>query len=154
MPNRDFTISYEVAQQPGVVHDAVLDVRGWWSQRIEGDTDRLGEFVYTVPGIHRTRVRITELVPGRRVVWRVVDNWFAFDPDRDEWAGTEIRFDIEPTGTGSRLTFTHVGLNADLACYQGCATGWTTHVRDSLAALITTGTGSPLTPQDEPTPGS
>ncbi|WP_169252957.1 hypothetical protein [Brevibacterium sp. 'Marine'] len=64
----DFTFSYEVTQSPHAVFDAVTNVRGWWSQRIDGATDRLGEFVYTVPQIHTTRAEIIELVPSERVV--------------------------------------------------------------------------------------
>ncbi|MDT0156208.1 SRPBCC domain-containing protein [Microbacterium sp. ARD32] len=145
----DYTFSYEVPQSPREVYDAVVDVRGWWSQRITGDTDRLGEFVYEVPGIHRTRARITDLAPGRRVVWRVIENWFASDPDVDEWAGTDIVFDIAPTEGGSRLTFTHLGLTPELDCFDRCSVGWSRHALESLRKLITTGTGAPITPADE-----
>lgn len=149
MTVNSFTLTYDVSQSPREVYDAVLDVRGWWSHRIDGATDQLGEFIYNVPQIHRTRAQIIELVPHERVVWRVLENWFAFDPDNDEWADTCIRFDIEPTGTGSRLTFTHQGLTPDLACYEGCAAGWSRHAFDSLGQLITTGTGAPITPDEE-----
>lgn len=149
MTNDGYTFSYDVPQSPQAVYDAITDVRGWWSQRIDGSTDQLGEFIYSVPEIHRTRARITDLVPGERVVWHVLENWFAFAPDEDEWAGTDIRFDIEPAGTGARLTFTHVGLTPDLDCFEGCSLAWSNHALSSLRDLITTGSGAPLTPQDE-----
>jgi hypothetical protein len=70
-------------------------VRGWWSGRIGGDTDVLGaEFTYTVPEIHYTKFRITELVPGRRVAWHVVDSHLSFIEDKEEWTGTTVVFDI------------------------------------------------------------
>jgi hypothetical protein len=149
MTGTDFTFSYEVPQSPREVYDAVIDVRGWWSQRISGDTDRPGEFIYEVPGIHRTRAQITELTPHRRVVWHVIENWFASSPETDEWAGSEITFGIEPTDDGSRLTFTHVGLTPELDCYEGCSVGWSRHALESLRTLITTGTGTPITPAEE-----
>lgn len=149
MTGIDYTFSYDVPQSPGEVYDAVIDVRGWWSQRITGDTDRLGEFVYEVPGIHRTHARVVELTPSRRVVWRVLENWFASSPDVDEWAGSQIAFDIEPVEGGTRLTFTHVGLTPELECFEGCSVGWSRHALESLRMLITTGTGMPITPVDE-----
>ncbi|WP_166822905.1 SRPBCC family protein [Brevibacterium limosum] len=146
-PSSDFTFNYEVTQSPQAVFDAVTNVRGWWSQRIDGATDRLGEFVYTVPQIHTTRAEVTELVPSERVVWRILDNQFGTSPDDvDEWAGTSVRFEIEPTDSGTRLSFTHEGLTPALACYDGCARGWTRHAHDSLHQLITTGVGNPITP--------
>ena len=134
-------------QTPQEVYDAILDVRGWWSQRIDGDTDRLGEFVYTVPGVHRTHAQITELVPEQRVVWHVLDGWLVFAAEEDEWAGTDIRFDIEKTDAGSRLTFTHVGLAPAMQCYESCSMGWATYALASLRELITTGTDRPSPPR-------
>lgn len=145
-----FTFTYEVPQSPREVFDAITNVRGWWSQRIDGATDRLGEFTYTVPQIHTAHAEITDLVPGERVVWRILDNQFGTSPDEvDEWAGTSVHFDIEPTESGSRLMFTHVGLTPALACYERCAQGWTLYAHDSLHQLITTGVGSPITPAVE-----
>lgn len=149
MTDTDYTFTFEVQQKPPDVFDAVVNVRGWWSQRISGNTDRLGEFVYEVPEVHRARMLITELTPARRVVWRVLKNWFAFAPDADEWAGSDIIFDIEPTGEGASLTFTHVGLTPQLDCFEGCSVAWSRHALQSLRALISTGAGAPITPADE-----
>lgn len=150
MSGTDYTFTYDVPQSPKEVYDAVLDVRGWWSRRISGDTDRLGEFVYEVPGVHRAHLRITELASERRIVWHVIENWFASSPDVDEWAGSDIIFDVEPTGAGSRLTFTHIGLTPELECYENCATGWSRHALQSLHDLISSGAGAPIIPADEP----
>lgn len=114
-----------------------------------GDTDRLGEFVYEVPRIHRTRARIAELSAGRRIVWHVIENWFASRPDLGELAGSDIVFEIEPTDEGARLTFTHIGLTPALECFDSCAMAWSHHALESLRALITTGSGAPITPADE-----
>lgn len=149
MTDTDYTFTFEVPQEPPDVFGAVLNVRGWWSQRITGDTDRLGEFVYEVPGVHSARIRVTELVPARRVAWRVLENWFAFAPDVDEWAGSEIVFDIESSGGGSRMTFTHIGLTPELDCFDGCSVAWSRHALHSLSELISTGVGAPITPVQE-----
>ncbi len=74
-----FTVGHTVDQ----VFDAVNNPRGWWSQEIVGATDQVGaEFEYHYKDVHRCTVRVTELVPGRRVAWLVVDNYFNFVQDQ------------------------------------------------------------------------
>jgi hypothetical protein len=70
----------------------MLVVRGWWSEEIEGDTDKLGEFKYHYKDSHRCTINITELVPGKKVVWHIVDNYFSFLIDKSEWMDTDIVF--------------------------------------------------------------
>ncbi|WP_219516676.1 hypothetical protein [Nonomuraea ceibae] len=75
MTDQGTTITLELPRPPAEVFAAVLDVRGWWSRNVTGATAAEGdEFGYEVPGVHRCRIRLTEVVPGRRVVWRVLDS--------------------------------------------------------------------------------
>src|SRR5918996_4344106 len=70
MTDVDYTRTFTTDQRAEVVFDAINNVRGWWSQAIEGDTDKLGAvFYYHYQDVHRCTVKITEFVPGRRVVW-------------------------------------------------------------------------------------
>src|SRR5579872_5245960 len=58
--DRDFTTTIRVDQTPQAAFDAINAVRGWWSENIEGDTDRLGsEFEYRFEDVHRCKLRIT-----------------------------------------------------------------------------------------------
>src|SRR4051812_45960508 len=99
MAPSDFSVSFLVEHSPREVFDAVANVRGWWSGDIEGATDALGaEFVYRYKDFHRSTQRITEWVPGKRVVWHVVRSHLGFVADTHEWDGTDIVFDIEPKG--------------------------------------------------------
>jgi hypothetical protein len=71
---QNFTTDFTVEQTPEQALAAITDVRAWWSGNIEGATDQLGaEFTYRYEDIHYSKQRITELIPGRRVVWRVLD---------------------------------------------------------------------------------
>jgi len=37
-------------------------------------------------------VKITEFIPGKKVAWFVLDNYFDFTEDKTEWKGTKINF--------------------------------------------------------------
>ena len=93
MRDRSFTTSFTVDQTPEAVFAAITNVRGWWSEDIAGRTDTLGAFDYRFRDIHRCKVQVTELVPGRKVAWHVLENRFNFTDDATEWTGTEIVFD-------------------------------------------------------------
>ncbi|MFI5954922.1 SRPBCC domain-containing protein [Cryptosporangium sp. NPDC051539] len=141
---RGYSTSYTVEQPAEDVYAAVLDVRGWWTGRIDGPTDELeGEFTYRHPPQHYSRQRVVELTPGRRVVWRVTDSRLAFVSEPGEWTGSEIVFDIASVADGTELRFTHLGLVPDVECFDACSTAWLHYVNGSLRSLITTGTGLP-----------
>ena len=72
MQNKDFTKSILVDQTPEEAFAAITNVRGWWSQAIEGDTDKLGaEFAYHSLDVQRSTNKITEFVPGKNVEFDV-----------------------------------------------------------------------------------
>ena len=93
MNNQKYTTTFTVDQSPQEVFAAINHVRGWWSELIEGDTDKLGAVVYYHhKDIHRCTFQITEFVPGKKVVWHVQDNYFNFTNDDTEWKNTKIIF--------------------------------------------------------------
>jgi hypothetical protein len=150
MSAQGYTTSFVVDRSPREVSDAVTDVRAWWLEQIEGDPTEVGnEFGFSVPGVHRSRLRVTELVPGERVVWRVVDNHMDFVEDQSEWIDTEIRFDLTAVDGGTELRFTHVGLGPADECYGVCSNAWGMYVNGSLRRLVTTGRGAPGSNPDE-----
>lgn len=149
MTDRHFTTTFSVPQSPEDVFRAINDPRGWWSQAIEGDTDRLGaEWEYHYKDVHRASFRITELSPGKKVVWHVVDNTFNFVKDAKEWTGTDVVFEIARKDGETEVRFTHVGLVPAYECYEVCANAWGSYVTGSLRDFITTGKGRP-NPIDE-----
>lgn len=144
MTGSDLTRSIEVDQSPEEAYAAINNVRGWWSGDIEGRTDRLGdEWTYRYQDLHYSKQKITELVPGQRVVWRVVDSSLNFVKDKTEWNGTRIEFDISRKGGKTVVRFTHVGLVPRQECYGACSDAWGFYITKSLRSLITTGKGEP-----------
>lgn len=142
MNDQNFTISFSVDQSPGEVFVAINDVRGWWAGVIEGSTDKLGdEFTYSYQDLHRSTQKITELIPGKKVTWRVVDASLSFVENKSEWTGTEISFDIAKKGNETEIRFTHVGLVPEFECFNDCSNGWSFYIDGSLRSLISTGKG-------------
>lgn len=143
MNDKNYTNSFLVEQSPEEVFAAINNVRGWWSEEIDGSTDELGaEFTYRYQDVHRCTLKITELVPGQKVVWHVVDNYFNFVKDQSEWIGTDIVFEIYREGIQTEVCFSHVGLVPAHECYDVCEEGWG-FALSSLRNLITTGKGQP-----------
>ena len=144
MGEKDFTTTIRVDKSPKEVFDAVNNVRRWWSEEIDGSTDKLGAlFTYRYKDMHRSSQKITERVPGKKVVWHVTDSSLEFVKDRTEWNGTDIVFEIARKDNKTELRFTHVGLIPALECYDACSEGWGFYIKDSLRSLIKTGKGRP-----------
>jgi hypothetical protein len=144
MTAKNYTASFTVDQSPNDVFAAVNNVRGWWSGEIDGRTDKLGaEFTYRYQDLHCSTQKITEFVPGEKVVWRVLDAQINFVKDKDEWDGTDIVFEIARKGRKTELRFTHVGLVPTIECYGKCAGAWGYYINESLRSLIATGKGDP-----------
>jgi hypothetical protein len=149
-PPDSFTTTLSVDQSPEEVFAAVLNVRGWWSENIDGPTDQPGElFTYHHQDVHRCTMRVAEMTSPTRVVWHVVDNHFNFTDDANEWKGPEIHFDIIRVGTKTELRFTHLGLAPANECFDVCSGAWDFYLQTSLRGLIRTGTGLP-NPHEQP----
>ncbi len=144
MNDQNFSTTFTVDQSPEEAFAAINNVRGWWSEEIEGSTDRLGEvFQYHFQDVHRCTMKITELVPNKKIVWRVLDNYFSFTKDKSEWKDTEISFEISKKGDKTEINFTHLGLVPEYECFNVCSAGWSSYINGSLWNLITTGKGQP-----------
>jgi hypothetical protein len=144
MTDKNYNTAFTVDKSPAEVFAAINNVRDWWSGEIDGPTDKLGaEFTYSDQDLHRSTQKITELVPGKKVVWHVKDAAINFVKDKAEWSGTNVVFEIAKKGDKTELRFTHVGLRPAIECYGKCAGAWGFYINDSLRSLITTGKGDP-----------
>jgi Activator of Hsp90 ATPase homolog 1-like protein len=144
MTDHSYTTMFTVAHTPEEAFAAINDVRGWWSEDIEGNTEQLGaEFKYRYRDVHRCKIRITESIRGEKVAWLVLDNFFSFTDDETEWKNTKIIFEISKVGDQTEIRFTHEGLVPEYECYDACSEGWSTYINGSLRALIETGKGRP-----------
>nr|WP_042178237.1 SRPBCC domain-containing protein [Kibdelosporangium sp. MJ126-NF4]CEL13062.1 hypothetical protein [Kibdelosporangium sp. MJ126-NF4]CTQ98749.1 hypothetical protein [Kibdelosporangium sp. MJ126-NF4] len=150
------TATMTTDRTPEQVFEAITDVRGWWSENLIGhsaalhdefvftdDTEYAGETARSKEGFRFVRFQLTEVVPGRRMVWHVVDS--VSTDDSDEWTDTTVIFDITTDAQGTTLRFTHEGLTAaESACFEACSRAWTFFITESLPKLMTTGVGQPI----------
>ncbi len=144
MTDRDFTAAISVDQTPEEAFNAISNVRGWWSENIEGRTDKLGaEFSYHYQDAHFCKIKIAELVPGKKIAWHVLDNSFNFAKDKNEWKDTDIIFEISRKGNKTEVRFTHRGLVPEYECFDVCSNAWGSYINGSLRNLIATGRGKP-----------
>lgn len=87
--------------------------------------------------------QITELVSGKKVVWKVTDSYINWLKDKHEWTNTEVVFELSEKGNATQIDFTHVGLTPEVECYDVCEEGWNDHITVSLVKLINEGKGRP-----------
>jgi hypothetical protein len=139
-----FTTTFSVDQTPKEAFDAINNVRGWWSGEIEGSTDKLGdEFTYRYKDVHRSKQKLIEVIPDKKVVWLVLDSYLNFTEDKSEWNGTKIIFEVSRKGNKTEVRFTHLGLVPEYECFNNCSSAWGFYINKSLRSLITTGKGDP-----------
>ena len=144
MKTSDFTTTLLVDQTPEEAFAAINNVRGWWSEEIEGSTDKLNEvFFYHYQDIHLCKLKLIELVPEKKLVYQVLDNQFNFTNDKSEWINTKLIFKISGEGNKTKIEYTHEGLIPDYECYNVCFDAWTFYIKKSLYNLITIGKGEP-----------
>jgi hypothetical protein len=160
MNSRDFTATILVDKTPIETFKAINNVRGWWSEEIEGNTEKLNDvFNYHFEDIHRCQIKLIEVVPGKRIVWHVLDNYFkpgifedASRPshntrslvhEKAEWIDTRISFEISEKDGKTLIRFIHLGLVPEYECFSACSNGWSHYIQQSLFKLIMTGEGEP-----------
>lgn len=148
MTTKDYTITLLVAQTPKQAFKAINNVRGWWTENLEGNSQKVGdEFTVRFGNVHVSKQKIVEVIPDKKVVWLVTDSKLNFVKDKDEWTNTRIIFELLDLGDKTQITFTHEGLVPEYECFDACSDAWTDYLEGSLANLINTGKGQP-TPKE------
>lgn len=147
MSTNDYTSEFVVSESAEAVYATIVAVRDWWGGEIEGHAEQVGDvFTYRFEDLHFTRQRVSQLVPGRTVVWHVEDGAIHFVTNKSEWDDTDVIFDILPQESGTAVRITHRGLVPQKECFEACSAGWNYYFGNSLKAAIE---GAPLSQSTE-----
>ena len=138
LKNQSYTTSIQIPFPPEVVFDHIKDVPRWWTEDFEGYNNKLNdEFVICHPGAHYSKQRVTEMIPGKKIVWLVTESELTWLQNKEEWTGTSMIFELVPDGDKTTLSFSHEGLVPGLECYDRCSQGWNIVIKNRLFNFIT-----------------
>ncbi len=144
MTNTSFSSTILVDKPIEHAFRSIQNFRGWWSEEIEGQTDKTGEiFFYHYKDVHLCKIQLTEVMPDKKLVYQVIENEFNFTKDKTEWINTRLIFELSAENSKTRIVFTHEGLTPAYECYPVCQDAWSSYIQGSLKDFIETGTGKP-----------
>jgi len=142
MGNDDFNSSISAKISADEAIKKISNVPGWWGVTFEGSSEKPNDkFTIKMGGDSFFNLTVSELIPGKRVVWLVTDCNMPWYADKREWANTKLIFDLDENNGATDLKFTHEGLTPDVECYKDCEPGWTHWIKTSLFSYFTTGKG-------------
>lgn len=133
----DIMHSLKIHASPDQVYEAIATadgIKNWWTRDaiLDSKVGGLGEFGFFARRFI-ARVRIEELKPPQRIVWKVID---------EAWDGDTIVFEVQPEAAGAQLSFLQCGFKEADQRYAIATTRWGLYLL-SLKNYLETGKGSP-----------
>ena len=142
MEKNNFSCSISAKMSAGEAIKKISNVPDWWGITFTGSAEKQNDtFTVKMGGDSFFNFTVTELIPGKRVVWLVTDCNMPWYADKKEWAGNRLIFDLQENNGETELAFTHEGLTPDVECYKDCEPGWTHWIKTSLFSYFTMGKG-------------
>jgi uncharacterized protein YndB with AHSA1/START domain len=123
---------------PAPVYDALTTIDGlaaWWTRETTGGSNVGDVVAFRFPPVGGFDMKITDLQPGTRVAWEVIDG-------PAEWIGTTIGWELHQAGEYTIVLFKQEGWREPVEFMYHCSTKWATYLL-SLKSLIETGRGAP-----------
>ena len=132
-----------IKSSPDAVYQALVTCEGlaaWWTNHTQGESKVGGVLTFRFHDAAGVEVggfdmKVLELHPAKRVVWRVVNG-------PAEWIGTTIEWELKPQGEYVVVLFKHLGWREPVEFMHHCSTKWAVFLL-SLKALLETGKGAP-----------
>lgn len=142
---REYSLTFTTDAAPQAAFDAINNIQAWWSEDFTGQSRKTGDvFEVQFADIHYSQQELTEIIPAKKISWRVTDSKLNFLKRKDEWTDTTITFEITATDKGkTKIVFTHHGLVPEIECFNACSEGWNYYLKQSLVPLLQTGKGNP-----------
>jgi len=144
MANKNFHKTIKVNASAEEAMKQISQVNKWWAKKAKGKTEKLNDKFTADFGETFVDFQISELIPNKKIVWKVTDCNLHWIKAKKEWVGTEVVFEISGKKKSTQIDFTHIGLVPGVECYNDCEVGWTEHITVSLVKFINEGKGMPV----------
>lgn len=128
--------------------ESITRVSEWWATNFEGASQKLNDIFTVHFGKTFVTFKIIEVVPDKKIVWKVEDCYLDWLKDTKEWMNTKMLWEISTKNNQTQISFTHIGLVPEIECYDNCVKGWDFFVKESLYKLVTQNQGLPDKPKD------
>jgi len=125
------------------VFEKISNVSAWWAQNFEGSAKNLGDIFTIRFGETSVTFKLSEVIPGKKVAWHVIDCHLPWLSNKTEWTGTTVVFEASEKNNAVEVEMTHLGLVPAAECYADCEQGWGHYIKGSLFKFITEGEGTP-----------
>lgn len=143
MTKQDYRISISALVSASEAYDKISRVSEWWATDFEGSARNFGDLFTVRFGETYVDFKITEAVPGSKVVWHVTNCYLPWLKDKTEWNGTSVVFEVSTRESETTVTMTHEGLVPEVECFEACEQGWNHHFGESMKQFLTDGHGMP-----------
>ena len=142
MEKKDFNSSISAKISASEAIKKISNVAEWWGVSFTGNSEKQNDkFIIKMGGDSFFDFSVSELIPGKRVVWLVTYCNMPWYSDKKQWANTKLIFAVTEKNGLTTLNFMHVGLTPEVECYKDCAPGWMHWIKTSLFSYFTTGKG-------------
>src|SRR6185312_13748130 len=96
MENKNFNSSISVKNSADEAIKMISNVPGWWGVTFTGSAEKQNDkFVVKMGGDSFFNLTVTELIPGKKIVWLVTDCYMPWYSDKKEWTNTKLIFDLK-----------------------------------------------------------
>jgi hypothetical protein len=110
MEKKNFHLTITVNASAEEAIKKINRVNSWWAKNFKGKAEKTGDAFTIRFGETFVDFEISELVPNKKVVWKVTDCNLHWINSKKEWNGTDVVFEISENGNTTQIDFTHIGL--------------------------------------------
>ncbi len=145
MKNQDYQSSITVHNTLEEAFEKISRVSEWWAKEVEGNSEDADD-VFTVrfKNGDMYKVKVSEMIPTKKIIWEVIDSYQGWHNDHTEWVGTKIIWEVLPKTESIEVKMTHEGLVPEFECFDQCRLGWDYLIGKSLLNLLTSNKGMPV----------
>jgi len=140
---KDFHRTITVNASAEEAFEKIAKVGDWWAKSFTGKALNPGDTFRVEFGTTWVNFKVSEAIPGKKIVWYVTDSYLPWLKDKTEWNNTKVMYEISSDGHKTVIDFTHIGLQPQIECYENCEKGWTRFATISLPRFINEGKGLP-----------